>query len=145
MDKLDTYKGVVKQNRDSTISKKKRLLKALEKTLGVIQPACRMARVNRQTFYNWLKSDSQFTEDYQEVLETSLDFAEMSLLQQIADGNTKATIFFLSHKGKHRGWGLTTSRKVNHNITQKNFDDLGNLSNEQLLEIISQEYNLKIS
>lgn len=145
MDKLDTYKGVVKQNRDSTISKKKRLLKALEKTLGVIQPACRMARVNRQTFYNWLKSDSKFTEHYQEVLETSLDFAEMSLLQQIADGNAKATIFFLSHKGRHRGWSLPTSRKVNHSITQKNSDDVENLSSEQLLEIISQEYNLKIS
>lgn len=135
MDKLDTSKGVVKQNRDSTISKKKRLLKALEKTLGVIQPACRMARVNRQTFYNWLKSDSQFTEDYQEVLETSLDFAELSLLQQIADGNAKATIFFLSHKAKHRGWDLPNSQKAN--INQKISGDLEKLSNEELLAIIN--------
>lgn len=145
MDKLDTYKGVAKQNRTSTQLKKARLLKALEKTLGVIQPACRMARVNRQTFYNWLKSDSQFTEDYQEVLETSLDFAEMSLIQQIADGNTRAIIFFLSHKAKHRGWGLPSSQKTNHNSNQKYSNDLESMSDEELMAIINKEYHIKVT
>ena len=127
------------QTRNSTVFNKKRLLKALEKTLGVIQPACRMARVNRQTFYNWLKSDSQFKDDYQEIKESALDFAEMSLLQQIGDGNAKATIFFLSHQAKHRGWGLPNSRKANYNINQKNSDDLEKLSNEELIAMINSK------
>ncbi|UQB67584.1 hypothetical protein [Epilithonimonas zeae] len=144
MDKLDTFKVVVKQNRTSTQLKKARLLKAMEKTLGVIQPACRMARVNRQTFYNWLKSDSQFKDDYQEVLEDACDFAEMSLIQQIADGNTTAIIFFLSHKAKHRGWGLPSSQKVN-NMNQKHSNDLESMSDEELMAIINKEYHIKIT
>ncbi|MFC4686592.1 hypothetical protein ACFO4P_06555 [Epilithonimonas pallida] len=145
MDKLDISKGIVKQNRTSTQLKKARLLKAMEKTLGVIQPACRMARVNRQTFYNWLKSDSQFKDDYQEVLEDSIDFAEMSLIQQIADGNTTAIIFFLSHKAKHRGWGLPSSQKANYNRNQKYSNDLESMSDEELMAIINKEYHIKVT
>ncbi len=125
--------------RTSTVSKKKRLLKALELTLGDISRS-KMARVNRQTFYNWRKSDTQFKEDYQEILEASLDFAEMSLLQQIADGNARATILFLSHKAKHRGWGLKNS-----NINQKHSDDLENKSDEELMAIINKEYHFKLT
>ena len=143
MDKLDTYRDVAKQNMDSTIFKKKKLLKVLEKTLGVIQPACRIARVNRQTFYNWLKSDSQFKEDYQDVLERSLDFAETSLLHLIADGNTRAIIFFLSHKGKHRGYGLNNSKKANNRNNQKYYTGLENMSDTELMEIIDKEYHIK--
>lgn len=145
MDKLDTSKGIMNQKRDSTLFKKKRLLKALKKTLGVIQPACRMVRVSRQTFYNWLKTDLQFKEDYQEIREESLDFAEASLMQQIAERNPRATIFFLSHKGKDRGWGLPNSRKANYNSNQKYSDDLENMSDEQLMVIINKEYHIKMT
>ena len=145
MDKLDTYKGIMQYSRTSTQNKKRRLLKALKNTLGIIQPACKMAKVNRQTFYNWLKSDSQFKNDYQEILEDALDFAEASLLQQVADGNSRAIIFFLSHKAKQRGYSLVNSRRENHNNTQKTSTGLEDLSNEQLLAIINKEYNPKIA
>lgn len=124
-------------DRISTQQKKARLLKALGKTLGMIAPACRMARVNRQTFYNWLKSDVQFKDEYQNILEDSLDFAEAMLIQLISEGNTKATIFFLSHKAKHRGWSLSAPQ-IGNSLNRKIFDDLANMSDEDLWKIINK-------
>lgn len=124
-------------DRISTQQKKARLLKALGKTLGMIAPACRMARVNRQTFYNWLKSDVQFKDEYQNILEDSLDFAEAILIQLISEGNTKATIFFLSHKAKHRGWSLSAPQ-IGNSLNRKIFDDLANMSDEDLWKIINK-------
>lgn len=124
-------------DRISTQQKKAKLLKALGKTLGMIAPACRMARVNRQTFYNWLKSDVQFKDEYQNILEDSLDFAEAMLIQLISEGNTKATIFFLSHKAKHRGWSLSAPQNGN-NFNRKIFNDLANISDEDLWKIINK-------
>lgn len=130
-------------NKDSitTQQKKAKLLKALGKTLGLIAPACRMTRVNRQTFYNWLKSDLQFKDDYQNIIEDSLDFAEATLFQLISEGNAKATIFFLSHKAKHRGWSLSASHNGNIN-SQKNIYDLENKSDEDLWEIINNNQKI---
>ena len=124
-------------DRISTQQKKTKLLKALGKTLGMIAPACRMARVNRQTFYNWLKSDVQFKDEYQNILEDSLDFAETVLFQLISEGNTKATIFFLSHKAKHRGWSFSTPQ-IGNNFNKKIFKDLENMPDEDLWKIINK-------
>lgn len=123
---------MAKQNRLSTKFKKKMLLKALEKSLAVVSSACKMANVNRQTFYNWLKSDLQFREAYEEIKETSLDFAETSLFQQIGEYNTTATIFYLKTKGKHRGYGQ------NYTIN-KNIMNLDHLTDEELMSIINNK------
>ncbi|MBL7881222.1 MAG: helix-turn-helix domain-containing protein [Chryseobacterium gambrini] len=122
------------RNRLSTKLKKKMVLKALEKSLAVVSSACQMANVNRQTFYNWLKSDSQFKEAYEEIKEISLDFAETSLFQQIGEYNTTATIFYLKTKGKHRGYGQDNYFKSNRNV-----NSLENLTDEQLWEIIKNK------
>ena len=67
--------------------KKDSILKALEKSLGVVNNACRIANV-------------------------ALDFAESQLYKQIADNSTAATIFYLKTKGKHRGY----IEKTEHDI-----------------------------
>lgn len=126
----------MKQNRTSTQLNKARVLKALRLTLGVIQPACKMAKIGRQTFYSWKRTDPEFREDYQEIKEESLDFAEVVLLQLIAEGNAKATIFYLNAKGKHRGWGLPVSRRAK-NVQQNYVNELENMSNEELMSIIN--------
>ncbi|AZA51553.1 hypothetical protein EG348_00305 [Chryseobacterium sp. G0201] len=108
------------------------LLKALGKSLAVISPACQMANVNRQTFYNWLRSDTQFKNDYEEIKEISLDFAETSLFQQIGEHNTTATIFYLKTKGKHRGYGQDNSYSVSRNVKT-----LDHLTDEELMSIIN--------
>lgn len=85
-------------------NKKEDLLKALEKALGVVTTACQKVGVSRATFYRWLKEDTQFNSDVQAVQDVALDFAESKLFEQIQDGSTAATIFYLKTKGKRRGF-----------------------------------------
>jgi transcriptional regulator of acetoin/glycerol metabolism len=39
---------------------KKKVLEALEKCLGVVTDACKMANISRQTFYRWTHEDNEF-------------------------------------------------------------------------------------
>ena len=84
--------------------KKETLLKALEKSLGVVTIACKKADIPRSTYYKWLKDDEEFRHQFQEIENVALDFAESQLHQQIQDNSTAATIFFLKTKGKSRGY-----------------------------------------
>tara|TARA_R100001082_G_C4239440_1_gene106703 strand:- start:161 stop:520 length:360 start_codon:yes stop_codon:yes gene_type:complete len=84
--------------------KKETLLKALEKSLGVVTIACKKADIPRSTYYKWLKDDDEFRQQVQEIENVALDFAESQLHQQIQDNSTAATIFFLKTKGKSRGY-----------------------------------------
>ena len=84
--------------------KKETLLKALEKSLGVVTIACKKADIPRSTYYKWLKDDEEFRQQVQEIENVALDFAESQIHQQIQDNSTAATIFFLKTKGKSRGY-----------------------------------------
>ena len=65
--------------------KKESLLKALEKSLGIVTVACKNADVPRSTFYKWLKEDEDFARDVKDIENIALDFAESQLHKQIAD------------------------------------------------------------
>ena len=85
-------------------NKKEALLKALEKNLGVVTTACKQVEVSRATFYRWLNEDSEFNKQVTSIQDVALDFAESRLFEQIQDGSTAATIFYLKTKGKRRGY-----------------------------------------
>tara|TARA_B100000900_G_C20440363_1_gene658778 strand:- start:608 stop:967 length:360 start_codon:yes stop_codon:yes gene_type:complete len=84
--------------------KKESLLKALEKSLGVVTVACKNADIPRSTFYKWVKEDESFASEVKSIENIALDFAESQLHKQIADNSTAATIFYLKTKGKKRGY-----------------------------------------
>ena len=84
--------------------KKDAVLKALEKTLGVVTTAVKSVGVARSTYYNWLNDDKEFAKAVKDIESVALDFAESQLHKQIGDGNTSATIFYLKTKGKKRGY-----------------------------------------
>ena len=84
--------------------KKESILKALEKSLGVVTVACKQADVPRSTYYKWLNEDEDFAKAVKDIENIALDFGESQLHKQIGDGNTSATIFFLKTKGKKRGY-----------------------------------------
>ena len=84
--------------------KKESILKALEKTLGVVTVACKSSDIPRSTYYKWLKEDEEFAKAVKDIENIALDFGESQLHKQIGDGNTSATIFFLKTKGKKRGY-----------------------------------------
>ena len=84
--------------------KKESMLKALEKSLGVVTVACKSADIPRSTFYKWLNEDEQFLKDVKDIENIALDFAESQLHKQISENSTSATIFYLKTKGKKRGY-----------------------------------------
>ena len=52
---------------NKTVHTKKRVIEALEKSLGVITTACKIADISRTQFYNWLKDDEDFAKKVQEI------------------------------------------------------------------------------
>jgi len=109
--------------------KKEALLQALENSLGVVTEACKQTKTPRSTYYKWLKEDRVFRYAVRDIENIALDFGESQLHQQIKDGNTSATIFFLKCRGKRRGYverselDLTSGDepiKININIKGEN-------------------------
>jgi len=94
----------MKTEATSTKIKKRAVLEALEKSLGVVTIACKNAQIHRDTFYTWKKEDKEFAKSVEDIEQISLDFAEASLHAQIKEKNTSATIFFLKTKGRSRGY-----------------------------------------
>jgi hypothetical protein len=85
--------------------KKESMLKALEKSLGIVTVACKKADIPRSTFYKWMREDKDFEAEVRDIENIALDFAESHLHKQIRDHNsTAATIFYLKTKGKNRGY-----------------------------------------
>jgi hypothetical protein len=113
---------------------KKRLLKALEKTCGVVTTACKKAKVARSTFYLYRDEDKDFAAQVADIQEQALDFAESQLfklmkgytlpetkvffnkdarpdnqvvtvpIKKHIGPDTTAVIFYLKTKGKERGY-----------------------------------------
>jgi hypothetical protein len=104
---------------------KKRLLVALEKSLGVVSTACKKAKLSRKTFYEYCKEDADFKAAVDDIQDVALDFAESRLFKSIADGSDTATIFYLKTKGKKRGYierqEVENSGKVTHELQATKF------------------------
>ena len=113
---------------------KKALLKALEKSLGIVTTACKSVGVGRTTYYDWYKNDLEFKAKVDDVSEISLDYAESNLFKQIENGNTSATIFYLKTKGKKRGYIERQELVQRIDIEQ----ELQELTNEQLQERLNE-------
>jgi len=84
--------------------RKQLMIQALEKSLGVVTPACKNVDISRDTHYRWLKEDDEYAKAVKDLDNVALDFAESQLHKQINEGNNSATIFYLKTKGKVRGY-----------------------------------------
>tara|TARA_R110001606_G_scaffold22778_1_gene77528 strand:+ start:16 stop:375 length:360 start_codon:yes stop_codon:yes gene_type:complete len=89
---------------DKSDTIKKKLLIALEKSLGVVTTACKNVGIHRSTYYDYYNNDINFKDKVDDIQNVAIDFAESQLHQQIQGGNTSATIFYLKTKGKNRGY-----------------------------------------
>lgn len=85
-------------------AKKKSFIEQLHRSFGNISKASNACGISRQTYYEWLKNDEEFKMHVENIDEYILDRVEESLHDQIQNGNTTATIFFLKTKGKKRGY-----------------------------------------
>lgn len=113
---------------------KKAMIKAMEKCMGIVTTAAKMAGINRTTHYEWLKTDPEYKDKVESLDNLILDFAETNLHQQIEEGNTTATIFLLKTRGRKRGYIERQNIKMEADINttkispegQKKIDDILN-------------------
>lgn len=93
-------------HQSSLNTKQTRMLIALKHSLGIVKPASKLAKIGRATHYHWLKTCEKYKESYEYILGFLGDLSEASLLNLIAMGNASSTIFYLSTKGRHRGYAI---------------------------------------
>jgi len=93
--------------------KKAQLLKALEKSLGIVSTACKSVGISRTTYYKYYNEDKDFKWSVDSIGDIALDCAESQLFELIKEKNVTAIIFYLKTKGKKRGY--IEKQEVNHN------------------------------
>lgn len=94
-----------KRARDERIVKKKQeVLEKLNEHSGIVATACKAAGISRVTFYGWRKTDPDFAEKVEDVMELQKDFAEALILKKMKEGDTTMIIFYAKTKMKDRGY-----------------------------------------
>ena len=94
---------------------KKDALRILKSNFGNISLTCEQVGVSRQTFYKWRNDDSVFNAEVEAIQERTFDFVESKMIQGINEGNTRLIIFYLSCKGKKRGYGFKSEADTDKN------------------------------
>lgn len=87
-----------------TEKNKERLLKALEKHLGIVSYACKEVGLSRNTFYDYCKTDEDFKATVDDINELAIDMAESQLYKKIVEGSEKSIHFYLRYRAKKRGY-----------------------------------------
>jgi hypothetical protein len=84
--------------------KKRAMIEALTKSLGIVTTACKNVGIDRSLHYRWMNEDVKYKEAVEDIAEIALDFAESKLHRLIDKGDTSANIFYMKTKGKRRGY-----------------------------------------
>jgi hypothetical protein len=71
---------------------------------GNVGEACKMMKLGRDVYLQWLNDDPNFRFDVMVLVEEMGDFVENALLKKIQDGDTQAIMFYCNTKLKHRGY-----------------------------------------
>jgi hypothetical protein len=95
-----------------TVAAKLRMLQALERSLGVVTSAAKVAGIHRDTHYSWMIQDDGYRLYVEGLSDVAIDFAETMLHRNIRNGDATSTIFFLKTKGKRRGYIETTHTHI---------------------------------
>ena len=97
---------------------KKMLLEALEKTLGIVTPACKEVGISRNQFYNYYNTDAEFKKAVDDINEITLDFVENQLLKKIKEGENQAIMFYMKYKARRRGYTdkIEIEGNLNHSV-----------------------------
>lgn len=83
---------------------KKKLLEALERSLGIVTSACKDVGVSRDTFYRYYNEDNDFKKSVDDINNITLDFAENQLLKKIKEGSERSILFYMKYKARLRGY-----------------------------------------
>lgn len=81
-----------------TQAKKKLFAQTYQQLLGHIGDTCRAVGIARKTYYNWLKSDPEFTTKIMELEMDLNDDVRDVLVKKAAEGDMTAVIFYLKKR-----------------------------------------------
>jgi hypothetical protein len=85
---------------------------AITRNRGFLTPASRDLGVARSVLDRMVTRSSKLAFACRQANESLLDFAESKLYENIARNDTKAIVFCLSTKGKHRGYALAKGTEI---------------------------------
>jgi hypothetical protein len=95
----------------STKGKKKKMIQALEGSMGVVKTAVQSVGISRKTHYNWLENDLEYREAVRTVEDVALDEVESIFLDLIKSKDRACILYYLRTKGKKRGYGSEHSKE----------------------------------
>jgi len=98
---------------------KKKLLIALEKSLGIVTHACKEVGISRNQFHVYYREDEEFRKAVDDINEITLDFVENELFKKIKQGSEKAITFYMRYKARKRGYTdeLNIKGEIDHRVT----------------------------
>jgi predicted transcriptional regulator len=106
----------------------KRILTAIPGTGGVISQIAEKAGVAWHTALKYIENNDKLQTAYRAESESVLDAAESKLIEKVKTGDMWAITYYLSKKGKDRGYG-----------EQPTFINAGNLQINALLKNLTLE------
>ena len=84
--------------------KKKKMIAALRKSMGIVTTACTNVKMSRVCHYTWVREDEEYAKEVNAIAEETIDFAESQLHKLISAKDKTSVIFFLKTKAKSRGY-----------------------------------------
>jgi len=78
-------------------------LTILKLSMGIVSIALQQTGLEREVFDEW-KDNIFFNDKLKLIKETSIDFVENKLMNEIKEGNVSAITFYLKTIGKDRGY-----------------------------------------
>lgn len=94
----------VRTKRASTIRKQEVLLKALELNAGVVDSACEVSDISRDSYYRWLNRDNEFNAKVQEILPKVALFTKSKLyLGALENKRSETERLYRSNQKKIQG------------------------------------------
>lgn len=97
----------MEQNR--TQINKKRMLEALEKSLGVVTTALKTCNLSRTNYYKWLKEDEEFANNVRDIEAIAKDFIKSKYYECIKD---KVPSVVLHGAKTQLGWNETNKLDI---------------------------------
>ena len=106
--------------------------KAIPRSGGLYTVIAERVGCDWYTVKRWIEKDDILRLRLQAEVESTVDVAEAALLKKIKEGDVPSIKFYLTTKGKHRGYVQTTRIEAKYDINKIDFDQL---SNEQLVKL----------
>jgi hypothetical protein len=107
---------------------KEKILKCFEECKAIVTAACKKAGVDRVLFYRYYNNDEAFKAKIEEIREAQIDFVESKLMEGIDKLDSSLIRYYLSTKGKKRGYSLEEKLDITTNGNDINMQPIINIS-----------------